>query len=623
VAAAETLIMTRWRTTWILFGLAAVMFAFIMLVERRARPGRPGVEPPARLFTFKAAEVTNVAVHLTNQLLLRAARTNAAAPWALIDPIQYPAQPHAIEWMLAQLENLAPHTRITQEEIIASKRTLAEYGLDLPAATLTLQFQGQRKEINFGRRTPVGEGVYCSVLHEPGVFTAPAALLDRLPRAANEWRDTTLLQLQGVTWNRLEVRAAGRGFAFEVDPTNRVLALTRPTPARADPGRVNLLLSKLATAQATAFVSDNPRVELEPFGLQPPETELAFAVGTNDLVVVQFGKSPTNDPTSVFARRLSHTNIVLVPKDLLELLQLPHSAFRDRHLMSFNPAAIDAIEVIGAESFTVRHQTNGTWTSGDATPIVADAELMKEWLDRMSRLEGAVEADVVTDFKTLYGLNPPARQYLIRAAITNGGGAVSNRVVAELQLGARQDEKIFARRPDETAVYFLDPRDVARLPYAVWQLRDRRVWNFTTNQVASVTAQYHGQSRTLQRSASHQWNFAPGSQGVINNPLGIEELVHQLGMLRAEAWAGIGDERRGDFGFRPDADRVTIELKNGDKPGQTLTIEFSHPSVRAPNQVPYAIATVDGQTRIFEMPVTLFFLVVRDLFNPLSAAAGK
>jgi hypothetical protein len=32
---------------------------------------------------------------------------------------------------------------------------------------------------------------------------------------------------------------------------------------------------------------------------------------------------------------------------------------------------------------------------------------------------------------------------------------------------------------------------------------------------------------------------------------------------------------------------------------------------------------VDGQTRIFEMPVTLFFLIVRDLFNPLASAAGK
>ncbi len=612
--------MTRWRTTWILFGLAVVLFGFIMLVERRARPGRAGAEPATRLLAFKAADVTSVGLHLTNQLLLRVERTNAAAPWALTVPIQYPAQPHAIEWVLAQLENLAPRSRITQEEILASKRTLAEYGLDLPAATLTIQFQGQRKEINFGRRTPVGEEVYCSVLHEPGVFTAPAELLDRLPTAANDWRDTTLLHLQGVTWNRLEVRAAGRGFALEVDPTNRALVLTKPTPARADPGRVNLLLARLAAAQATAFISDNPRIDLDPFGLQPPEAELAFSVGTNDLLLVQFGKSPTNDPASVFARRLAQTNIVLVPKALLEFLQLPHSAFRDRHLLSFNPAAIDVIEIVGTENFAVRRQTNGTWTTGEATPLMADPELMKQWLDRMSRLEGVVEADVVTDFKTLYGLAPPARQYLLRTALTNSSGVVSNRVVAEMHLGSRLEEKVFARRPDETAVYFLDPGDVARLPYASWQLRDRRVWNFPTNQVATLTAQYHGKARTLQRSATHQWNFAPGSQGVLNNPLALEELVHLFGSLRAEAWAAVGDDRRGEFGFRPDADRVTIELKNGDKPAPPLTIEFSHPTVRAPNQVPYALATVDGQTRIFEMPVTLFFLIVRDLFNPLAAA---
>jgi len=205
----------------------------------------------------------------------------------------------------------------------------------------------------------------------------------------------------------------------------------------------------------------------------------------------------------------------------------------------------------------------------------------------------------------------------VRAALTNSAGAVSNRVVAELHLGAVQGEKVFARRPDEASVYALETRDVSRLPYALWQLRDRRVWRFTTNQVARVTAQYHGQSRAHQRSAAHQWSLAPGSQGVLNNPPGIEETMHVLGQLRADNWVARGDDFRLAYGFKEDADRLIIELKNGDKP-QTLTLEFGS---RAPNNVPYALAYVDDQARIFEVPPQLYLHIVRDFFTSLAGDA--
>jgi hypothetical protein len=267
-------------------------------------------------------------------------------------------------------------------------------------------------------------------------------------------------------------------------------------------------------------------------------------------------------------------------------------------------------------NFIVRRGTNDTWTTADAVPFAIDPGLMKDWLDSMARLTGEVEADVVTDFTTLYGLNPPARQYIVRAAVTNSSGFLSNRVVAELHLGSVQDDKVFARRPDEATVYTLKPGDISRMPYDPWQLQSRRIWSFTTNQVARLTVEYRGQTRTLQRSASHQWNFAAGSQGIIKNPLSLEELVHHLGDLRAEAWTARGDDYRLVYGFKENADRITLELKNGDRP-QTLTLEFGN---LAPNQVPYALAVIDGQTRIFEIPVTTFLRLVRDLFYPLAGA---
>lgn len=625
--------MHSWRSTYLLLALAGTLAAFIVLVERRWHPSGQPAQPPARLLVFKAAEVTNLSVHLTNQLLLRAERSNASAPWQLTLPITYPAHPHAIESLLAQMEDLVPPVTLTESELRSGQRTAAEFGLDVPVAKLTLHFNGQRRELLFGHRTPVGNQVYLQIQHQPEIVTAPVELLDRLPRTVSEWRDPVLIDFRAIRPNRFEVRAAGRGFTLATDPTNRTFVLTRPTPARADPARVQRLFKALAEAQARAFLTDNPRADLEPLGLLPPQAELAIGVGTNDLVVVEFGLSPTNDPSVVYARRLAHTNIVLVPKAVLDTLLVPHSEMRDHHLMTFNAAEIDAVEVLGTESFLVRRQTNGTWTVGEATPQLADPDLMKDWLKALAGLEGRVESDVVTDFKSPYGLEPPARQYLLRASVTNGSGTVSNRIVAELRLGAvrtnatagaREDE-VFARRPDEPVVYAVPLGDVSKLPYARWQLDHRRVWSFTTNQVVGLAASYRGASCRLVRGANHAWNLAPGTQGVLRNPQAIEELVHRLGELRAEAWTARGPNTRATFGFPDDAPHLLIEVKGADNKTQVFRLEFASPELggRAPNGVPYALSQVGGEPRVFEFPVPLFVLLVRDLFTPLAEAPAQ
>jgi hypothetical protein len=537
-------------------------------------------------------------------------RAASTEPWNLTDPIPYPANPFAIEWVLQTLEQEVPQTQISPQDLKASKRTVAEFGLDLPQATLTLLHKGQRTEVAFGSHTPVGDGVYAQVLDRPGIFVVRGDLSDRLPRSHHDWRNPALVSTSGpeLKFDGMEVRANGRGFAVMI--TNRAFVLTKPSLARADPGKVDALLRKVLYSEVKGFVTDSPRVELEPYGLQPPELEMALMNKTNELFTVQFGKSPTNDPTVVYARRLAHTNIVLVPRATLEALQVSHSDLRDLHLVNWSTNAIDAIEVIGAESFTARKQTNGLWVTGESTLTPADPDTLRRWLDALSRLEGTVEQDVVTDFANPYGLSPPARRYLLKSAVQTAAGSVSNRVVAELYLGRRQDQKIFARRPDESTVYSLTPRDLMHLPYAAWQLRDRRVWSFTTNQVVRVGVHHEGRRRVLQRSPAGVWTIVAGSGTVVGAAL--EELMFQLGELRASAWVAEGDEHRGDFGFTEDGDRVTIELGTGDKV-QTLVLEFSG----AGSTLKYALATVDGRTSIFEFPPKLQFEVLRILFGPL------
>jgi len=609
----------HWKPTWILLGAAAALFAFIALFERRL-PDRNA--PPPRLLSFRAAEVTNVQLRLTNQLILNVTRPGTGGLWSLSFPISYLAQSHAVEWLVQSLAEAVPQTEISQEELKTAKRTIAEFGLDVPHATLTLHHNGQRTEVMFGARTPVGDGVYAQVLNQSPIYVLDAELVSRLPRNYNDWRDTALFSSARFQMNRMEFRAGGRGFTVDWDYAARAFLITKPITARADTSKMEALLRNLMGAQVLQFVTDSPRADLEAYGLQPPETEISFLVGSNEQYTVkfavQFGKSPTNDPTSVYARRPTTTNIVLVPRTVLEAAQKNQSDVRDLHLVNFPPDAVDIIEVTDAtDGFTARRQTNGSWTITEPRTEQADTNAVRELFDQLSRLEGTVEKDVVTDFTTPYGLNPPTRRYLLKTTLTNAAGLVTNPVIAELDLGRAQGKRVFARRPDEATAYSLSAEEVFRLPRAGWQLRDRRVWSFATNQVHRLSIRHQGQTKTLQRSANGAWSLVEGT-GIVStvNPV-LEDILVQLGELRVRAWVDRGEQNRAAYGFGEGTTRISIELKNGDRPPPPLVLEIGRPGF-SPTGLPYGLAIVDGQTWIFELPPEYYFQVlVRDLLSPL------
>ena len=508
------------------------------------------------------------------------------------------------------LEELAGHARIPAEDLVSQRRSAADYGLDVPQASLTLQAGEQRVELLFGAKTTVGDQVYLQLLGSPNIYLAPAELFDRLPRTMYDWRDPALVSLGSLTLDRFEVRSAGRGFAVQVDKTNGVFFLSKPTSARADRPKVEALLYRVETNRVAAFVTDDPLADLEAFGLQPPEAEFVFGLGTNDLIVVQLGKSPTNDPALIYARRLAQTNIVLVSRSLLEAVQTPYTELRDRRLLTFNPALVERMEIVADEKFAVSRQTNGAWIIEPPLSQPADADAVRECLELLVRLEGNVEKDVVTDFAA-YGLDPPLRQYQLYAAWTNASGTVSNRLLAQLHLGERTDDRVYARGADVNSVFSISRGDYEILPVVAWQLRDRRVWSFTTNDVVRLALRHNGYTREMVRQGPGLWKLAPGSTGAIN-PLAIEEMMFRLGELRAYFWVDRGDRHRARYGFRDDGYQLTIELQGGESP-RTLVLEFA---ARTEGQLPLALATFDEQTWVFRFPPRLFFELLRDLANP-------
>ncbi len=594
------------QTKW-LVGLALALFTFIAFDELR-RSVRPPALPDAEQLVPRLRPATVTRIELTHSNTTVRAEF-AAGQWRLTAPLNYPADPLLISALLEICSTRRPQIIIPASQV----KSPAEFGLQPPQATLLFHQGGTPIELRIGARTAVNNQVYLQVAGNDAIAIADANLLGYLPQTTDAWRDRRLLALTNVKFDRLRVRTGARDLLLQRDATNRLWRIALPSPTkRANTPLIEELLTKLGQWTVPQFITDDARADLETFGLHAPESELAFGTGTNDTLVVLFGKSPTNQPALVFARSPATTNVMLVPRELLDTLRADLWEFSEHRLLDALPThAVDVLQVEGKENFTLRLQTNAAarfvWVADDAFKTVTDPVLMQSFSNNLIVLSAVELAkEVVTDYAP-YGLATGTRRISLLKSGTNAIGTLTNTLVARLQFeerkpGAPFTDRLFARRHDESSVYVVPRGDVDRLAWSLHQIQDRTVWNFTSNQVAAVTVEFDGQSRRLTRTPNGRW--AEGSEPAeeIKN-VALEETLFRLGQLRAEQWTHLGADRLPIYGIGADSRRVSVELVG--TPARTNTILFGNmPQGR--NSYASVTDPRSGQPLVFEFPRALF-----------------
>jgi hypothetical protein len=571
------------KSTWLWAAAAAVLFAFIFFYRQYLHSLHP---PPVRVLPgLKAAALTSVQILPRGQKEIRAEKTNGV--WLLTEPLVYPGHAERIETLLAQLEQLQFATYISEEELRSHAQADEEFGIEPAQVSIILQ-HGHRSQIHIGHRTPPGDQVYVQIVGVAGIYVTDADWLKLLPQTPGDWRSTALADWNRLEFDRLIVTNAGRAQPLELqrNPTNQLWHMVSPTPARADGEKVEQALENLRHVSVQQFI-EGPKVDLEAFGLQPPELTLMLARDTNAVLTLDFGR--TNNTGLVYARSHDQSTVVTVSNSLVDVWRASHEVFRNRHLVTLTQP-LDKIEVHAHDTFELQRQTSNSWTVMPQG-FAADPGLANDLVNHLSGLEVDFDKDSVTDLDLpLYGLaHSTAWRYILKAD-ENG----TNPFQVELDFGTNHEGKAYACRIGESFVFGIKPGDFERLPSSSWELRDRGIWKFTENDVARMTVRQGNKTRELIHRGTNDWTLAPGSQGMIN-PFAVDETAHKIGELTAAVWSGHGDEHRAEFGLAPAALQLVIELRNGEK----RTVEFGS---TAPSGFPYAAVTLDNQTCIFEFP---------------------
>jgi hypothetical protein len=586
--------------TWLV--VAVALFAFIFVYDHFLRP--TATPPAAILSGLQPAAVTSVQVIPAGALEIQAERTNGA--WRLTKPVVYPAQAAVVETLLAALQKLTPAIRLSAGELREQRNAEMDYGFEPPRLSLVMEgADGQRWQLQVGNKTAPGDQVFLRVVGTDGAFVADADWLKYLPRSADDWRDTALVDFNGNMPDSIILTNGTKVIELYEDASNHLWRMTRPLVARADSAEITEALQGLQTARAAQFIPDHSP-DLASFGLQPASLDLWLGRGTNFVTALHVGNSLTNDSSLVYAQRQGWSTILATAREPLSPWFGPVNSFRDPYLFELS-APVAEIEVRGGtnfSSFTLERQgTNGWRLAGEKFPV--DAGSVQQFIRILAglRVSEFVKDVVTAPDLPAYGLAAPARRITLFSATGN-----TNAVIAQLLFGAAQTNEVFVRRADEDSVYAIPLEDFGQLPDAGWQLRERRIWNFSENDVAQITIHQDGKSRQIVHNGPNQWSLAPGSQGIIV-PAAIEETAHRFGELAAAAWLARNLTNAADYGFQPGNLSVTLELKNGVKD----TVDFG----KSGTQTAIAAVALDGERWAIVFPPALYPLVLDCLTIPV------
>ena len=219
--------------------------------------------------------------------------------WKIVKPVQALSDSTATDGLIGKLQSAQMKSIVSENPSAAD---LKKYGLDKPAATVTLGLGSAKASLLVGGKSGDGS-LYAKDASKPLVMTLDATLLDDFKKGADDYRKKDLFAFRAYDANRIEITRGGQTMAFDKvkgakpedeDKWQRA-GSGGAKPVDADKEKMSVLLAKLESIRAASFVDSTAKTGLD----SPAMTVYAKFDDGKKEERVTFGKSGTD----VFASR--------------------------------------------------------------------------------------------------------------------------------------------------------------------------------------------------------------------------------------------------------------------------------------------------------------------------------
>ncbi len=583
------------QTTQVLLALVLAVGAYILLVEQR-RPSVAEAQAEARrAVRFDAASVRRVAVLAGSQ---EVTAERAGNVWSLVRPVAARADAGEIQKLIEALSDLERSGFITARERRQRRLDDAVYGLDLPRARVVLETADGPVVLRIGGDVPVGGQLFLQREGAEDVVVVSTNLLERLPRAAADWRDRRLLQSPPGALARLEVRRAD-GFVHLTREPGDGWRLRKPVAGRADEAAVEDWLRRLFAVRIEEFVADSV-VGAALYGLDEPQAQVVLSGAQADgEQVLVIGRDASDQPGRVYAAIRGIEAVYSVSNSVLDILRKPLGDLRDRRLLPWAPAALRHIELVMGRDRVTLVNTNGA-SNGNGWELAGPRRQPAEDAILWSMVSSWAGARITTFHDdqqtnlTAWGLAQPLATLTFATTATPSSNAWA----------AGEAKSILLGRPTPTSgVYALEQggSSVWEIPAAVLAatraeeryFRSRVAFPLATGEVLSVSVQAGERVVNWQRSATNadSWVVQP-AQRLAREV--AESWVETAGRLRAVEWLADDPVDLAPYGLDRPTALVTVGLTG--ESGLAKVLLIGGPA--GPDRVH---ALVKGQDAVFAL----------------------
>ena len=587
----------RTKVTLILIFLNVALFGFIFYVRPKFDIEEKIKATRTRVLGPESADIQSLTLVAGPQTTALARRGEA---WSITAPFNWPANPHAVSSILKELQLLEHETSFLVADLPKTGMTLADYGLDHPAASIAFTTTATPTPVTLqlGKGTTDGNRLYILSPDGERIHVVNRRLATLLATPPEQLRSDELLSipvfevrsfnLQNAANLRIRVRRDGDRWAFET-----------PIDARASKTATELTIAGLAALRAKTFVTEALAPELTPATSASLRITLEGNNRSETLLLGAPRSTPAADATEIeFYAQIEKSDYksvvftVSVPKPLLDQLSNAQKALRETHLYSLDPRTVTSIALraprqpelslqrVDASGETITWQSI-TRSGEHASPSQpADAGLVRHLIDNLNNLTAAEflsDAPSRAD-EEAWGFNQPEREIVVTTT-----GSTTQTTTLRIGVGANRGSTAYAQFSDAHFVYAIDAEILRKVPVEprAWRNRILRELpagaRITALAIIPLGTPDAAPLYQRQLDGAQTWDEALAAEPA-DRQSAIRTILAQLRQLRAKNFAGDhftatvstgGPERPWSYKLV-----ATVALEGGAAGAQTSTQEI-------------------------------------------------
>ena len=539
----------RWPTIAALVVALLLVGGFYYVYEVRWAPEREKAESrKGRVFAAEPADVTAVELKRRDDTV-RAARAGEA--WELKAPVQARGNRAGIEETLTTVL-MARMDR----EIESNPAGLADFGLDTPAADVTLTLKnGTTLGLALGSKSPTGVWVYAREHGKPAVFVVPDGVLREATKPVAEFRDRTILAFDRKDVTGVDVVAEGEPMA--VIHADSAWRITRPVALPADGQMVGDMLEKLAAARVKEFVAETPP-SLGTYGLDRPVRVTVHTGRDKDRAsrTLLLGRVDA-DKKGVYAMREGERSVLLVPEDVARAVPRTVAALRDKQLVAVDRDKITRVELESPKGAVTLARDGDRWKITAPQALPADQVEAGALLTRLRELraQGFLSDDASLETRLL-------AKPTVKLTVTEQGGAAKTLLLQASGEKRGGVPSAYAAITGTGPVVLVEGKALDDFSRSVDDLRDHVLFaGLEPKDIKRLRVRVGGQTAVLERSGDADWKLLePVKQSAKNAR--VDDIVYGVRALRWKQIVAPGGENAATYGL--DAPSMEVVLLRAD-----------------------------------------------------------